>query len=171
MARTMAAKESGNGGWQRFVALLAVAAGLAVPALPAPAAESEAALRVSARVMKHLRLKVVAQPATVHVTPADVARGYVEVPARMQLLVETNSDDGYGVALANHLSEAFRDTRVTGLGGSDLRFSTDSIAMRQATLGRGMRRETLDLGFRFELAPGTPSGTYPWPVQVGLLPV
>jgi hypothetical protein len=170
MANTTAATRAKTGNhWLRALWLLAAAASLATAAQLARADETR--MMVTARVLKHLRLKVVAQPTSVQVTEADVARGYVEVQSRMQLTVETNSDDGYGVAMANHMSEAFRDTRVTGLGGGDMRFSSESVAMRQAAAGKGMRRETLDLGFRFELAPGTRQGTYPWPVQVGLMPV
>jgi hypothetical protein len=170
MANTTAATQANTGNqWLRALWLLAAAATLAMAAQPASADETR--LMVTARVLKHLRLKVVSQPTSVQVTEADVARGYVEVQSRMQLTVETNSNDGYGVAIANHLSDAFRDTRVTGLGSGDMRFSSESVAMQQAAAGKGMRRETLDLGFRFELAPGTRQGTYPWPVQVGLMPV
>ena len=137
-------------------------------ALSHAAGAAEGQMMVTARVLKYLRLQVVSQPPTVDITAADIARGWMEVPQRMQITVESNAPEGYALALANH-STAIRLVKVSGLG-PELQLSTESTAFRQAST-RGMARDVLGLGFRFDLAPGAQPGPHAWPIQVSVLPL
>jgi len=141
----------------------------ALPAAPdrprdADAAEGSCALSVSARVVPYVRLESVRQDAELEVTSAEIARGYVEVWPAARLSVRTNSVEGYFVNFELH-GGVIRRAEVFGLA-------------REASLepGRGrvrrvpaeIPRDSLDLGFRFHLAPDTRPGVYPWPVSISL---
>ena len=80
---------------------------------------SEAKLAVSATVMKHASLKVLAQPASVMVTAADIARGYVDVSSPSQVAIQSNSLSGYMLMFATE-GEFMRQTLVGGLGNDVL---------------------------------------------------
>lgn len=151
----------------RLAVLCALAFGLLPLTQTHAAGPADGRLQVTARVLKHLRFHVVSQPQTVEITAADVARGWMDVPQRMQVAVESNAAEGYALALANR-SPAVRLAKVSGLG-QDVHVRTESMAFRPATK-RGMARDVLGLGFRFELAPGTQPGSHPWPIQVSVLP-
>jgi hypothetical protein len=149
--------------------LACIAASIAFPHAPSHASSvADARLQVTARVLKYLRLQVVSQPLTVEITEADVARGWVEVTQRMQVSVESNAPEGYALALANR-SAAVRLVKVSGLG-PELQLSTESMAVRTASR-RGMARDVLGLGFRFDLTPEARPGSHAWPIQVSVLPL
>ncbi len=135
-----------------------------------PAAASDMAkLTVSATVLKHASLKVLAQPASVVITAADVARGYVDVSAPAQVAIKSNSPRGYMLEFANE-GDFMRGIQVRGLG-TDLQLSPAGGAIRQPGTESGVLKTTLDLHFRFLLAEGTQAGSYPWPVHLSAAPV
>src|SRR5659263_307590 len=72
-----------------------VSLGLLGTPLVASISSDEAKLTVTATVLKRASLQVLAQPASVVVTAADIARGYVDVPSPLQIMVQNNSRDGY----------------------------------------------------------------------------
>jgi hypothetical protein len=133
----------------------------------AGATESDTRLAVSARVLRHVRMQVVAQPQVLVVTEADVRRGWVEAPAPMQVSVQSNSQDGYSLSLTN-VGPFVRSAQVGGLGGVH-RLHTEPLALHRPMPGPGVKRDVVDLSFRFELAPETRHGTYAWPIQVAVL--
>jgi hypothetical protein len=53
------------------------------------------------------------------------------------------------------------DVQMGGAGGG----------VAQNTVGQGMRRAQLNLGFRFVLAPSVQGGVYPWPVRMSVTPL
>lgn len=144
------------------MALLMVA-----PAPPAAAAD-QAKLTVTATVLKHASLRVLAQPTAVVITAEDVARGYVDVAAPAELAIKCNSRRGYMLEFANQ-GDFMREIHVRGLA-SELQLSPAGGAVLQPAAPTGITRATLDLGFRFVLAASARPGTYAWPVHLSVTP-
>jgi hypothetical protein len=147
----------------------AVLGAVAAGALMAPAsvlAGGSQKLTVTATIAKHASLKVLAQPSAVVVTSADVARGYVDVPAPAQLAIRSNSQSGYMLEFASE-GDFMRQILVKGLA-SDVQLSPAGGAIMQSPTGSGVTNTTLALGFRFVLAESTKQGTYPWPMRVSI---
>ena len=143
------------------------AAALAATTAPS-AGESQTTLTVTATILKHASLKVLAQPAAVTVTTDDVARGYVDVPRGVVFAIRSNTD-GFLLSFDGN-ADFVRQIKVHGLG-SEVQMSGAGGVISQPSSGRGMRATTLDLGFRFELASSTPAGVYAWPVRLSILPL
>lgn len=155
---------------QRGLMAAAVAALLALgPGLPdARAGGAEGGISVSARVVPYARLEVLAQPTTLHVTPADAARGYVEVDGISRFSIRSNSPRGHALVVEGR-SEILTGVVIRGLG-PDV-----ALAVAGGTLLRPPAdpRAAIEIrpGYRFALAPGTPPGEYPWPVTLSILPL
>lgn len=141
--------------------------GLAAVSLTAGAMENK--LTVSATVLKHASLQVVSQPGSVAVTAADIARGYVDVPATAQIMVKSNTQDGYLLTFASQ-GDFVRHALVRGLG-SDVQLGPDGGGVAQKSSGRGMTRTALDLGFRFVLSASAQQGVYAWPIRLSVTPL
>jgi len=142
---------------------------LMVAPAPAGADEQPAKMTVSATVLKHATLKVLAQPASIVVTAADIARGYVDVAAPAQVAIKSNSARGYMLEFAAE-AEFTRQIEVRGLG-SPVQLGPTGGAVMQPPAGPGITRATLELGFRFILADSARAGTYPWPMQLSVTPI
>ena len=152
------------------VAALLVALVVGWMAMPLTAlAASETKLTVSATVLKHASLQVLAQPASVVITAADMARGYVDVPSPAQVTVQSNTQDGYLLMFENQ-GEFFRETLVKGLD-SDVQVSAGGGGVAQRSLGGGMRKNLLNLGFRFVLSDSARLGVYAWPMRLSVTPL
>lgn len=134
-----------------------------------PATADQAKVTVSATVLKHASLKVLAQPASIVITPEDVARGYVDVAAPAQVAIKSNSPGGYMLEFANE-GDFMRQIQVRGLA-TDLQLGVAGGAVMQPGAASGITRATLDLGFRFLLAQSARPGTYPWPVHLSVTPI
>jgi len=148
---------------------LTLAAVLLAAPITVVAGAQEAQLAVSATVLSHASLKVLAQPSSVVVTPADIARGYVDVPVASQVLVLCNTQQGFMLNFAN-LGAGIRQTLVRGLG-ADVQLGPDGGGVAQRISGRGMTRTSLDLGFRFVLSEAAQPGAQPWPVRLSVTPL
>jgi hypothetical protein len=142
---------------------------LMVAPAPAIANEQAAKMTVSATVLKHASLKVLAQPASVVVTAADIARGYVDVPAPAQVAIRSNSARGYMLEFAAEAGFS-RQIEVRGLN-SPVQLGPAGGAVMQPHTGPGITRTTLELGFRFILADTARAGTYPWPMHLSVTPI
>lgn len=123
-------------------------------------------LTVTATIAKHASLKVLTQPSAVIVTSADVARGYVDVPAPAHLAIRSNSQSGYLLEFASE-GDFMRQILVKGLA-SDVQLSPAGGTVMQPSTGAGVTNTTVALGFRFLLAESTKQGTYPWPMRVSI---
>lgn len=141
---------------------------LASLACPAVAVAGSVGVTVNATILKHASLQVLAQPFSVEVTPLDIARGYVDVPARARVVVKNNTA-GYMLVFAGE-GEFVRQVRVSGLG-ADVQMGAGGGVVTRSTPGRGMNSTVLELGFRFELATDTQQGVYPWPIQMSVVPL
>ena len=154
-------------------AQLAVGTALSLGLLGAPltaAASGEAKLTVTATVLKHASLKVLAQPANLVITAADLARGYVDVPASSQLAIHSNVAAGYLLDFRNLGGEFMRQIFVRGLNG-DVQLSPAGGLVQQGSNGAGVTRTTLALGYRFMLSSAAQAGTYAWPMQLSVMPL
>ena len=130
---------------------------------------SEMKLTISATVQKHASLKVLAQPSSLVVTAADIARGYVDVPVPASVQVRSNTQDGY-LLMFESLGEYIRQTVVKGLS-NDVQINAAGGGVAQNTAGRGMRQAQLELGFRFVLSESVQQGIYPWPMRLSVTPL
>jgi hypothetical protein len=136
---------------------------------PVQAQTSGTEVRVSATVRKHASLQVLAQPGAVQITQADIARGYVDVPAPVQVAVKSNTQEGYLLVFDNH-GDFFHQARVRGLAG-DVQVGAAGGQVAQRVVGAGMSRTTLALSFRFELSESAREGVYAWPMQLSAMPL
>lgn len=154
----------------RTRALLAMAAVLAATGGQcAPASgEASAALRVGAVVARHASIRM-AQPLSVTLTEADVARGYVDISTPVEVTVQSNVQQGYALVFERQ-GDHVRQVHVHGLRGEVMVGDTGASSARAAT-GPGMWRELLQLRFRFDLATGTRPGQHAWPLHISMMPL
>lgn len=150
-------------GWLALA--LAGVAALAVGA-PAQAQGAQASLSVTAVIPRRTSIRIV-QPPRVTVSDSDVARGFVEVDAPVEVVVQSNAAEGYALAFERH-GDAFARVQVQGLAQPVVFDAAGAIANRPAA-GRGFWRDAVLLRFRFTLAPGTRAGEHRWPVQISLM--
>lgn len=138
---------------------------LGVPAACAATQE----LAVSATVLKRATLQVLAQPAAVVITEADIRRGYVDVPNSADFAIRNNSPQGYMLDFASE-GEFFRGIQVRGLG-HDVQMGPNGGMVAQPGAGWRAARMMVALRFRFVLSESAQAGTYPWPVRVSVAPI
>ena len=131
-------------------------------------AARSAMLSVSATIAKRATLKVLAQPASVLVTEADLTRGYVEVASSVQVAVQSNSTAGYMLVFES-LGDLVSNTRVRGLG-NEIQLGASGVVPRAAA-GTGVGRATHNLVFRFMLSSSAQLGRHAWPMQISVLPM
>ena len=140
---------------------------MATAALAAGAAcadEARSTFRVSLVVPTRVALQALGEPASVTVTEADLARGYLDVPARYH--VTLNDRRGYLLQIA-HLGGVAREVRVSGLGGTFV-VAGDTVAVHQR--GQSFEQDVA-LEFRLVLAPGAEAGRFDWPVALSVQPL
>jgi hypothetical protein len=150
---------------RRFPAAL-VASWLAVLVPAAPAHALQGSLLVSAAVARHTSVRI-APPAFITLSEEDVARGYVEIAAPVEVTVQSNVPQGYALVFERQ-GEQVRQAHVQGPDGALLVGSTGAVATRPPA-GRGMWRDRLQLRFRFDLAAGARAGQHPWPLNISLM--
>lgn len=152
-----------------LVALLVLAwpAALVLGCATARAESDSGLLAVRAVVARHASVSV-SQPASITVTAADVARGYLELPVPVQVVVRGNMSEGYCLVFERRGDEV-GDVQVLGLGQPLVVGATEAMSERPAP-GAGFWREQLSLRFRMALAPAAAPGEHAWPVQISLLP-
>jgi hypothetical protein len=147
-----------------FGALTTLAAATMSPQIHA-AARSQIA--VTAFVPAQTVGQLVRQHSEITITDADIARGYVEIPAASQLRVTSNNPAGYVIDFFSRLA-IFTSVRVSSAGGgADLGPDGGTIIER----GRKGRDMPLDLSYRFNLAAQVQPGTYAWPLALNVRPL
>jgi hypothetical protein len=108
--------------------------------------------------------QVVDQQPEITITAADIARGYVDIPAASQLRVTSNNPAGYIVNFFSRLP-IFSSVCVSSTEGSaDLGPDGGAIIER----GREGRDMPLKLSYRFNLSAQVRPGTYPWPLALNV---
>ena len=149
---------------QRALLGVALAAALASSLAPGRAqaeGTSSASMRVSATVAPYTRLDVLAQSATLTVTAADVARGYVDVSAGTEVMARSNDTNGFSVNFTPRAG-VFDSAKITGLG-SEVEIDRSGGSVHRAYTGH---EASMLLGYRFVLARDVAPGSYPWPLQI-----
>lgn len=144
----------------------AVAAACVVLAGIGPARAAEGTLLVSAVIARHTSIRI-APPASISISEEDLARGYVEIAAPVEVTVQSNVPQGYALVFERQ-GEQVLQAHVQGPDGPLLVGSTAATASRPAA-GPGMWRDRLQLRFRFDLASGARTGQHPWPLNISLM--
>lgn len=152
---------------ERAVAILAVAATLMGVAGVASAASQQ--LNVTANVLKRASLKVLAQPASVVITPADISRGYVDVPNPAHLAIRNNSAEGYVLDFASE-GDFIGRIHITGLG-NEVQMGPAGGMVPQSGATSPAVNTMVALTFRFMLSDAAKPGTYPWPMRLSVSPM
>ena len=133
-------------------------------ALEATASPGQEPMKVGAMIMPKVRLEVLQQAREIHISQADIDRGYLDLPAASRFTLRTNCPYHVEVHL---LGELVRLVSVTGLSrnvevGANGRQSVPGPITLETVLGV--------LGYRFELSPGAKPGSYPWPIRMMVQP-
>jgi hypothetical protein len=149
-------------------AAAAVLAGaLCVPVHAQDTQKAVAVLNVVVRVPRVIHLNVTSRPQEVEVTPADIARGYVEASFPMRLSVLSNARDGYSLTFTN-VGPFFALAEVSGLG-RDVQLRSSTVSVPRAASGRGLQTDAMQLAVRLSLSAAARPGHYAWPIQVAVL--
>lgn len=150
---------------QRTLVAAALAAALAMAGLgaitPAAAAQSVThRVNFAIKVPPIVRVQMTRQPAALHVTPEDIARGYVEVHSASEMRVTCNTTWELSFRPRTGL---IRSARVSGMA-DDVIVGPEGGS--RANLTATGQTRTYELSFRFELAAGAQPGNHPWPLTV-----
>ena len=166
--RTTARNEAGSGRAGRF--LPAMATTLALLALGVSgtvlASSTSALMSVRVQVLARTLLNIESQPPSLVLTAADLARGYVEVPAVSRIRVRSNDPNGYLLAF-DVTAGPFTAIEVTGLGPAARISANGGWLVRPFA---GTQPVTSELTYRFLLASNVQPGTYAWPVSLSAMP-
>jgi hypothetical protein len=130
------------------------------------AGTTSALMSVRVQVQARTLLYVEAQPPSLVLTEADLARGYVEVPAVSRIRVRSNDPNGYLLAF-DVTAGPFTAIEVTGLGPAARIGANGGWLVRPFA---GTQPVTSELTYRFLLASNVQPGTYPWPVSLSAMP-
>jgi len=157
-------------GWARVVGVLAMV--VALLGMPAGAVAETGGQRtsvlVTATVLKHASLKILAQPAAVVVTAEDVARGYVDTSAPTEFSVKANTESFLLDFAAS--GDFMRQIIVFGLANEvQLSPAGGAIAQRSAPPASPLRGVLLS--FRFVLSETVRPGMYQWPIRLSVTPL
>lgn len=153
--------------WRSMLPMAAILAAIGGQCAPAHADASQAALTVRAKVARHASIRM-APPPTLTISEADVARGYVEVAAPVDVHVQSNGQDGYLLAFECRCEDV-RLAHVQGLQ-SELTVGSAGASSARPAAGPGLWRERLQLRFRFDLAPDARPGELAWPLNISMMP-
>ena len=148
---------------RKLTTLLLVLVAVTAMSAPVYAGSSAAQMNVSVQVISRTILTIDAQPATVNVTPDDVARGYVDVPQVVAFRVLSNSRDGYSltfhpVSYPFSAAEVRWGAQAAVVEGGDWMSSLSHPYQHGGSAG--------SLAVRLRLSSGVEPGSYAWPLQV-----
>jgi hypothetical protein len=122
---------------------------------------------VSATVNAVARLQVQSAPTEILVSEEDLRRGYIEVVQPTDLLIRSNSANGYALDLTT-LTPMLSSVVVRGLKSEQsLTGEGGTIVQRWQT----PQTVALSLQFKLVLAPGLAAGRYPWPMHIDVRPL
>jgi hypothetical protein len=133
----------------------------------AGAKEVHTDLSVTATVRAVANIDLQSTPAALEISASDVRRGYIDVPQPAQLIVRSNSPNGFSLDVLT-VAPIFSAMVIQGLD-SNLELGADGGSVVQ----RWQRPQAINLSlrFRFALAPGVTPGIYPWPVRMAVRPL
>ena len=128
-----------------------------------------ARIQVTATVPARATLTVLHQETVLNVTPEDVSRGYVDVPAASRVEVRENSPRGYLLVFeGSGVPESpVERVSVRGLGGEIEIGPGGGFVPRPHARGP----VTAELNYRFSLSANARPGIYPWPLSLSVRPL
>ncbi len=144
-----------------------VALGVVACCATAIGKDARTVLSVSATVTAVTRLEWRAAPAALVVSPADAARGAVDVADPTAFVVHTNSRAGVALDIAE-IAPVLAGVEIYGLG-TPQRLGADGGSL--ALPWRGATQMAVTLTYHMDLVPGLPAGRYPWPLRVTARPL
>jgi hypothetical protein len=152
----------------RASALLGVIAGLVtlLGATPAMAANAEAQMSVSVRVLARAVVTLENAPSTITVTPEDIARGFVDVAAPITVRVKTNSRAGY-LLTVRRLDDSFSAVKLS-FGNAEMQVAAVEGWIARPYVPSG---DVLSVNARLTLAPGTTAGLHATPFAFSASPI
>jgi hypothetical protein len=128
------------------------------------AATRQTQIAVTAYVPPNVVSQVEQQAAALTITDADVARGYVEIPAGSRLRVTSNDPAGFVIDFFARLP-IFKAVRVSTPGASAQLGPLGGAMAENRHHGRNI---PLELSYRFDLADHVQPGIYPWPLALNV---
>lgn len=127
-----------------------------------------ARIQVTGTVLPRASFTVLHQEKVLNVTPEDVSRGYVDVPAAFRIVVRENSPRGYLLVFESGVPEPpVERVSVRGLG-TEIEIGPGGGFVPRPH-ARGPVSEVLS--YRFSLSRDARPGTYPWPLSVSVRPL
>jgi hypothetical protein len=125
---------------------------------------AKASIDFAIRIPRVARLRELDTPPAIAITAEDVARGYVRVKARLELVV----NDPRGYVLAARLDDpAFSGFRLEGLG-MPVEASGASNVMQMPPDRRLRSLAPVEVSYELRIAPRAVPGTRPWPLRLRL---
>ena len=103
----------------------------------------------------------------IDIGPADLQRGFIDVPEQVHLRIFSNSSHGFALDV-HSLSPLIRSINVEGLGPS-VSLPADGGSVVQ----RWQQAQTVSLALKFRLLLGSTAkpGRYAWPLQLRVHPL
>jgi hypothetical protein len=126
---------------------------------------TSAQVTITATVREHTSMQVLAQAQELVVTNADIARGYVEVPAATRIRVKSNNPAGYLLTFEGMVGPGLLFDAINVLvGGREVQLSPNGGGWVPQPYVRG--GITQDVTYRFTLSKNARPGTYGWPLMI-----
>ncbi|MGH8600098.1 MAG: hypothetical protein ACRET1_05505 [Burkholderiales bacterium] len=147
-----------------FASVLAIAG--ASHSSPVDAGQVRSTLGVTTEVLPSVRVQSEYQVSEIDITPVDVARGYVDVPAGSRFTVKVTKNASYEVDFYPRV-DLFNAVEIDGLG-TPLRIGADGGTFVATSLKS--RTTSASLGYRFMLNEHAQPGHYPWPLALQVRP-
>jgi hypothetical protein len=127
---------------------------------------ASAKVSITATVLEHTSMHVLNQAQELVVTNADIARGYIEVPAATRISVKTNNPAGYLLAFEAVSGFPLFESMHVIVGGTEVQLSPAGGWVPQPYVRGGI---TQDVTYRFALSKNAQPGTYGWPLMISAI--
>jgi hypothetical protein len=152
----------------RASAFLGLLAGFAclLAATPAMAANAEAQMTVSARVLARAVVTLENAPSSISVTAEDIARGFIDIAAPITVRVRTNSRAGY-LLTVSRLDDSFSAVKLS-FGNAEMHVAASEGWIARPYVASG---DILSVNARLTLAPGTTPGLHSAPFAFSASPI
>jgi hypothetical protein len=152
----------------RASAFLFLIAGLACffATTPARAANAEAQMTVSARVLARAVVTLENSPSSINITSDDISRGFVEIAAPITVRVKTNSRAGY-LLTVSRLDDSFSAVNLS-FGNAEMHVAAAEGWIARPYVASG---DILSVNARLTLAPGTTPGVHSTPFAFSASPI
>lgn len=137
-------------------------------------AQSEAAggakalVTVSATVVRHFSIRVLTLPRAIQIAPADIVRGYVDMPLALKLEIRSNAPLGYLLTVKSQ-ADFSTGIEVRSIDGAAFAGRTGMLSAQ--TSGKGMHTTPLELSFRVLLSAQARPGHHPWLIELSVQPL